>query len=75
VKVIVVDFVYLGIRNDYEGEVAEGLYAVGEARRQGREGEVCGAEERLCGEGWTPMSARLMLISIALWTQSECCHT
>ncbi len=45
VDVVVVDAGDVRVRDDNEGEVAEGLDAVGEADRQEGEGEVCGGEE------------------------------
>ena len=43
--VVVVDAGDVRVRDDDEGEVAEGLDAVGEADREKGEGEVCGGEE------------------------------
>lgn len=48
-----VGIVYPGdiwIRDDYEGEVTEGLDSVSEANGEDGEGEVCGGEEFLCCE-------------------------
>lgn len=42
--VVVVDAGDVGVRDDDEGEVAEGLDSVGQADGQEGEGEVCGAE-------------------------------
>jgi hypothetical protein len=47
---------YVRIRDDDEGEVAQRLNAVGEARRQNREGEVGRREQLLRGERWLAVS-------------------
>ena len=45
VDVVVVDAGDVRVRDDDEGEVAEGLDSVGEADGEEGEGEVCGGEE------------------------------
>ena len=54
--VIVVDARYVRIGDDDEWEVAQSLYAMREADRYKRQGEICGGEEVLCSEWWAAMS-------------------
>lgn len=54
--VIIVDARYMRIGDHDEWEIAQSLYAMREADRYKRQGEVCGGEEGLCSEGWAAMS-------------------
>ncbi len=56
VDIIVVDPSYIGIRDNYVGQVSEGSNAVGKANGKQGEGEVCGAEEGFGTERRAAMS-------------------
>lgn len=64
VQVVVVDAVDVWVRDDDVGQVAEGLDAVGEADGEEGEGEVCGGEQGLFGEG----RAAIPGMSVRNWT-------
>ena len=57
--VVVVDAGDVRVRDDDEGEIAEGLDSVGEADGEEGEGEVCRGEEGGCGERWSAMTGCL----------------
>ena len=50
------NFVNVGVCDDYKGKVSEGLDAVSEAGGENGQRKVCGAIQGRCGERRTAMS-------------------
>ena len=67
--VVVVDAADIGVGHDYEGEVSQGMEAVGQSDREEGEGEVGRREEGGLGEWWAAMSGAYGVSYICPWRQ------